>query len=360
MGLISFIKNLFVKDLECGEDISDHFVYMFPLKSMIKINKFITIPNGFDAVFVAGDTVCDTLHEGKHRITNASMPVLFSKLKLNRPNKKGKTPNKFRCDIYFVNLSDISTNFIGTNPFILKSYSFGKVKGFAEGMIDFRVIDPQKLIEFLLMELAYIKNGKAIAMLSNYAGDEVNTLLERSDTKFRDIIRHPNAIHKYLEQEMVDKLDYMGVRVLDAEITALRLNKKIQEKVNKYLANQAIFDEQIEEFSTGKVTVTAEKPKEEVWVDSGSLIDNGAKVQELDSRIMENLRMATPKDKAKEILFNRSDPSILFKNKGNVRTEAKVQSDFSSAPTLKQCKFCGETIDVSLSFCPKCGFRQDF
>lgn len=362
MGLISFIKSLFVKDLECREDISNHFVYLFPLTSLIKIDRCITVPNGFEAVFVANDTVCDVLREGKHRITNASLPVLFNKLKLNRPNRKGKTPTKFKCDIYFVNLSDISTNFMGENPFIIKSYSFGKVKGFAEGMIDFRVYDAEKLIEFLLMDRPYIKNGQAIQMLSICAGDEVNVVLEKSDTKFRDIITHPNAIHKYLEQEMVDKLNYMGVRVLDAEVTALRLNKKVQEKVNKFLANQSEFEEQLEEFSTGKVSVTSgvsNQNKQEL-VESDTMIDNGAMVQELDSHFVNDLKTATPKDKAKDILFNRSDPSILFKNKGNVRTQAKVDSDFSSAPTLKQCKFCGATIDVSCSFCPKCGFRQDF
>ena len=361
MGLISFIKSFFNKDLECKEDISNHFVFMFPLVNLIKVDRFITVPNGFEAVFVANDTVCDVLHEGKHRITNASLPVLFNKLKLNRANKKGKTPSKFKCDIYFVNLSDISTNFIGQNPFVLKSHSFGKVKGFTEGMIDFRVVDSAKLIEFLLMDMPYIKNGKAIEMLSVCAGDEINSILEKGDTNFKDIIMHPNAIHKYLEQEMVDKLDYMGVRVLDAEVTALRLNKKVQEKVNKYLSNQSEFEEQFEEFSTGKVKVEAGTKKENELVDSETMIDNGSKVQELDSYFVNDLKTTTTtKDKAKEILFNTSHPSTLFKNKGNVRTQAKVENDFNSTPTLKQCKFCGATIDVNASFCPKCGFRQDF
>lgn len=361
MGLISYIKGLFNKDLECTEDISNHFVYFFPLKKPIKINSNIIVPNGFDAVFVAKDTVCDVLKEGKHKIINASLPVLFTKLKLTRPNKKGKLPKKFKCDIYFVNLSDISTNFIGETPFILKSYTFGKVKGFAEGMIDFRVTDPQALIERILLDMPYIKNGRAIGVISTSAGDEINHALEHSETKFRDIITHPNAIHKYLAQEMPDKLDYMGVRILDAEISALKLNKKVQEKVNKFLENQMEFDTQIDNFSKNSTnTVNSYVEPQQVPVESGTMIDNGAHVEELDARIVNDLRNATPREKAKDILFNRSDPSILFKNKGSVRTEAKVDSDFSSVPTKKQCKFCNSTIDVNLPVCPTCGFRQDF
>lgn len=361
MGLISYLMSIFSKDLECKEDISNHFVYFFDIRKPIKVNNNIIVPDGFDAVFVAKDTVCDLLRSGKHRMNNASMPVLFNKLKLTRPNKNGKLPKKFKCDIYFVNLSDISTNFIGETPFILKSYSFGKVKGFAEGMIDFRVIDSPLLIERLLAEMSYIKNGKAISVVGTTAGDEVNNALEKSDTKFRDIISHPKAIHKYLSTEMVDKLDYMGIRVLDAEISALRLNKKVQEKVNRYLNNQAEFEEQLNSFANDKMqNVEVSKPVEPVAVESGSSIDNGAKIEELDARIVNDLRNATPKEKARDILFNRSDPSILFKNKNPIKTEAKIDSDFSSVPTKKQCKFCNSTIDVSVPVCPVCGFRQDF
>lgn len=360
MGIISYLKGLFNKDLECKEDISNHFVYFFPLTKLIKVNSNIIVPAGFEAVFVVKDTVCDVLKEGKHKITNASLPVLYSKLKLARPKKNGRYTKKFKCDIYFVNLSDISTNFIGENPFVLKSYTFGKVKGYAEGMVDFRVVDSLSLIERLLIELPYIKNGKAISILGTVVGDEINSALESSDTKFRDIITHPNVIHKYLAQEMENKLDYMGIRILDAEISALRLNKKIQEKVSKYLENKIDFDEQIENFSTEKTTFTFNNKAEKVAVESGTMIDNGAHVEELDAKIVNDLRNVTPKEKAKDILFNRSDPSILFKNKGNVRTEAKVDSDFSSVPTKKQCKFCNATIDVKLPVCPNCGFRQDF
>lgn len=360
MGLISFIKGLFNSDLECKEDISNHFVYFFPLTKMIKVNSNIIVPPGFEAVFVSKDTVCDVLKEGKHKITNASIPAIFSKLKLSRPNKNGKLPKKFKCDIYFVNLSDISTDYIGENPFLLKSMTFGKVKGFSEGMVDFRVVDSSLLIERILVDMPYIKNGKAIGVVSSSVGDEVNNALENSDAGFKDIITHPQVIHKYLSQVMLDKLEYMGVRILDVEISALRLNKKVQEKVNKYLENHIEFDEQISNLGNDKMSNIFERPQEKVSVESGTMIDNGASVEELDARIVDDLRNTTPKEKAKDILFNRGDPSILFKNKGNVRTEAKVDTDFNSKPAKKQCKFCNSTIDGSLPVCPNCGFRQDF
>ena len=360
MGLISFIKGLFNHDLECKEDISNHFVYFFPLKKLIRVNSNIIIPPGFDAVFVSKDTVCDVLKEGKHRITNASLPVLFNKMKLNRPNKNGKLPKKFKCDIYFVNLSDISTDYIGESPFLLKSVTFGKVKGFAEGMVDFRVIDSSLLIERILVDMPYIKNGKAIGVVSTSIGDEVNNALENSDAGFKDIITHPQVIHKYLSQIMLEKLDYMGVRILDVEISALRLNKKVQEKVNKYLENHIEFDEQINNLGNDKMSNTFSRPVEKVSVESGTMIDNGAHVEELDAKIVNDLRNTTPKEKAKDILFNRGDPSILFKNKGSIRTEAKVDTDFNNKPTKKQCKFCDATIDGSLPVCPNCGFRQNF
>lgn len=358
MGLISFIKGLFSNTIEIKEDISNHFVYFLPLSHYIKVNTTFIVNQGFTAVFVAGDKVCDVLDAGNHKLTNASLPVLFSKLKLNRPNKKGKLPKRFKCDIYFINLSDISTDFMGENPFIIKSYSFGKVKGFAEGMLDFRVVDAVKLIDFLLIDLPFIKNGKAISVLGGFAGDEVNKCLENSETKFRDIITHPEAIHKYLSQEMVDKMEYMGIKILDVDLTALRLNKKIQDKVNKFLKNQSDFKEQIEEFNMSKVSVMEDGEPEEVFVENVSQIDHGAKIQELDAKIVTDLKNISSKDKAKDILFNRSDPSILF-NKSGVKTSAKVDTSWSSTPTLKQCKFCGATIEINSTICPKCGFRQE-
>ena len=79
MRLISYLMSIFSKDLECKEDISNHFVYFFDVKKAIKVNSNIIVPDGFDAVFVAKDTVCDLLRSGKHRINNASLPVLFNK-----------------------------------------------------------------------------------------------------------------------------------------------------------------------------------------------------------------------------------------------------------------------------------------
>ncbi len=351
MGLISSLKKLFNKNIQCGEEVKDHFIYLYPSSSrIVQVGANIVVGEDFFAAFVCKDRVSDVLPPGKHKITGATLPKTFSKLKLDRANRRGRLPKKFKADIYYISSNTLEQqNFYSGQKFYLKSSKFGKVKGYVEGICDIKVIDAEKLLKVLLADRYYIKNKYGIKKVMKLVGDEVCKILEHSKLSFTQIILNPTKLKEYLNPAINEKLQSLGVEVYNCEISSLKLNKSLKNQVATFINERREFEQQFEQ--TG-----IKFELEQIVPDKVDVSDNNANTPTFSD--------ITQKEDAQTLSKVGQSPAVI--KRGGVVLEKqseKYTSNINAEQILskqdeKICKFCNRKININFAFCPKCGFKQ--
>lgn len=362
MGLIAKLKKLFNKNIECGDEIKGHFIYLYPSSSrVVNVNSQIIVGDDYYAVFVCNDRVCDVLASGKHKITGATLPKSFSRLKLGKANRAGKYPKKFKADIYFVYKHIIpQQNFCSDNKFVIKSNDFGKVKGYSEGLCDIQITDPESLLKVLLIDRYYIKNKLGMQLTLGMVGDQVNKMIEQSKYEFTEIILNPSILTHYLNPSVNVGLDGLGIRLYNVEVTSFKLNRSLQKKVALFLAERKQCTEQFEK------TGIKYQPEQII----PNKVDVSATVEQNPNSVLQQNgnENSVQNQSANSYPNYGSQPQIIRRGGGiNMQNAPKEKTEYSAPLNAsdvfnendkKVCKFCGETIDAGFSFCPKCGFKQ--
>lgn len=338
MGLIAKLKKLFNKNIECGDELDGHFIYPYPnSKRIIHINSHIIVGDKYYAVFVCNDRVCDVLPPGKHKLTGATLPITYSKLKLDRPNKNGKLPKVFKADIYYVLKEPmLQQQFYSSEKFFKKSNTFGKVKGYSEGLCDIQILDAEKLFKVLLIDRYYIKPKQGLELTMNLVGNEVNRVIEQSKFGFSEIVLNPQVLNEEMKVDLNEKAEAFGVKLTNVEVTSFKLGKSVQKRVAEFLAERKQVEEQ---FANSGIKYQPEQ-----------VIPN--KVD-----IAENTQVNTANVDTQPQIIRRGGVKL---EENSIQTyNAKIDtSDVFSSQNQKVCKYCNKTIDDKYIFCPHCGFKQ--
>ena len=167
MGLIKALKKIFSHNIQCGQNLDDELIYLYPSRSrVVKLGYNIIVKTGYCVVFVVKGKVTDVLSEGKHKLDWLILQSTYRKLKVEQLEKKR---NSFKADLYFINLKNFN-NFVfeSNQPFIIKSETFGKVVANVGGMCGLQINQPKLLMQTLLMDRAYIKSKTAKKYVSFY------------------------------------------------------------------------------------------------------------------------------------------------------------------------------------------------
>ena len=347
MGIFAKLFGRFNKGIECAE-MDQHIIYMHPKSSKsIKVNENITIDGNSMVVIVCKDRVADVLYPGKFKLNGTTMPETFRRLRLDRTGRSGAPAKNFKADIYFVNMKEIHDCVIDAyKPFLFKNTPFGKVKGYPEGAFNMKVVDPSLLVESLLAENPYIKNGFAQKQIQMWVGDAISQLLERIGMGFVDILKENDEVNQRLNESIGNAIDSIGISVFDIRLESIKLSRKQQEEISEYLANQPA--------SGGEARyITAEEALQQVEQPTSVQETEIARKIKPFENIMKNNEPAefNPNE------FRRgSNPE--FTN-SNVKPTVELQtSRLNDGDGQKVCKYCGAKIDVNCKFCPECGFRQ--
>ncbi len=318
MGLLAKLKSMFNKNIDCSKDLDGVFFHVLPMSKPIPIGCNIIVKEGYQAIFVCKNKVTDILQEGKHKLDNNTIPYTFRRLKLYKIDKHGNMPKKFKCDIYFIEKGKIQNfGFSSAQPYIEKSERFGKVFAYCEGICDFTIENAQKLLEYLLLEHAYVKDKKAILDISSIIGNGVNEILEESPMTFEKILTDNEDVYMYINTNIEKKLGFCGLKCEKVRLNSMEVSSKVQKKIDEYLKMHNEYKRQFSssnEFQLKEVYRTLE-------------------VQENDE-----ISMSLAHDEEVPSYLNRED---LVKH------------------PKKQCLYCGNYINQRAKFCEFCGFEQD-
>lgn len=276
------------------------------------IDKKILVDKNTKAVFRCKDKITDSFSEGNHFLNPSTLPHTYARLKLNKQLEKGKPVKKFKCDVYYLNLNAIE-NFVfySNEPFFSKSIEFGKIKGFVEGCCTIQIINPEQVLDFMLQDYPYLKDGVGERVVALAIGNIINSAFDKSKYELMDLIKSKDEVKNFLECELESCVYYNGFRVSNLQINAIDFKGKKKKELDEYIKAQHVFGPPRKAFFASK-------------------------------RVEENT------------------VELSYEKLAHQNSENQMQTVTHSASNTRCfCKNCGAEISNQDLFCRRCGTRQN-
>lgn len=361
-----FSKNI----LPDEELLSKNIVTPYPLRrKKMKVNAKLEVPQGFQAVIVRGGKIMDVISVGRHRVNGSTMPSVFQKLKIGKASKKGNYRTKFKAEVYFVNLRTfVKFPYTSDNAFHTRSESFGRVKGYAEGYCELHVEDAEELMKFLMRYLNKLTPKNVREEVGHLVGNAVNKVLEKSKLSFSQVLLNPEGLKTYLNPTVSNMVSEYGLLAEQVELASLQLTKRVQKRVTEFLSNRGQFEqsdfvfepnEKYNETEQSQVFQSVEHEPE--MKQQEQEVEEAEQVQQGYTQPQQSNKQPQPQNNP---LLNRrlSNANLIEPgtNTGGVVIPSLNTGELltDNANDLKQCKYCGATIEMHHKYCPKCGFKQ--
>lgn len=322
MGLIRKLKEMFNKNIECGNEIVDHVVLPVPKKRWLYLNKNIFVREKNSAVIVYKYRVCDVIYEGKFRLNQDTIPETYSRAKIERINRKGAKVKRIRGDVYYVNLNEFKNfAFESDEPFYVKSGELGRIKGFIEGTCTLKIIDPGALIRALIHDTGKAKLKEIHTDMGLWIGNKINQIVEKNKLPASRILTEQEYVEAVINTEMESALDRIGIFVSNVSLKAVNFPKKYQDKVNAFMSEH-------------------KRP---------------VKGFDINANFGVNVSPTT------KVMVERSATSVGQKSlsaTSSTNTMQKTQKPVD-LPQFKECKICKKRNTINAKFCIGCGSRLD-
>lgn len=321
MGLISKLKSMFSKNIDCSAELNDNLVHFFTTSGRkVRLGTSIVVKDGYSAVIVCKDRVTDVLTEGKHKLDNSTIPVTFKTMKLYKIDEHGNSPETFKCDFYFVNKGFLHNfAFTSDRPFYRKKDPLGRVEAYCEGSATINVDSPAKLITYLLVDHAYIKDKTATNEISLEIGNMVNKKLEKIDLTFEQILKNGKYVNEFINADIISSMEYMGINVCNIVVDSINMSSKLQKKVGISQQTNAITSPELQSnMQFNQVEVGGR----------GVQMDLNGEISLGDAPFIQETGAVQP--------INEVNEHSVYKT----------------------CAFCGQTIKNTARFCEYCGNRQ--
>ncbi|MDD4816046.1 MAG: SPFH domain-containing protein [Clostridia bacterium] len=246
MGLIAYFKKKFSKDIKTEQDISGYLVFPFKAKNnKIYLNCKAVVPQDTVLVFGSNGKTFDCLQAGETMLGAVTLPKCSKKFKLYKLNKDGSVPKDFKANAYFVSLSEHKN-------FEFSTYKKLKYKNEKDGKfwvdinfeIDFKVANPEKLLQFLLTQYAYLKPNESESILGDWLSDFVTTQMLKTDYMRSNFQENKAELLQVLFLKVQKNLSNIGAELIDLRFKEIKMSKskeskKTKEVLQKLAENQA-------------------------------------------------------------------------------------------------------------------------
>lgn len=231
MGFITKIKNLFVKKITTA-DVDDSRLISLLQKKGIKFGTTLEVKPNTVAVFVAKGKVADVFNEGVHKLELGYLPLLSRTLKLAKPDKKGRLPNKFDAELYLINLKQFEKqNFYSFNSVYIKDKKYKNVHVRLNGVFDFEIFGPIEFLEAMLTQYGILKDKIAKTEISNWVAELAVKKVQKNKPGVEQL--HARAsecfdgLLDYVNKELFD----CGIKVLKIDVAETVFPKKVFKSV---------------------------------------------------------------------------------------------------------------------------------
>ncbi len=235
MGLISKLKDLFNKNIECGIDGDMHIVFPLKKKKYVYLKKNIIVRDDFSCIIVYKNKITDVLNPGKYKVNQENLPELFDSANMHKKKKKGV--GRLRVDIYYINKKEFKDfYFVSDSPFVSKSNELGKVKGCLQGTCVLRVIDSEQLIRCILAKFTKPKIKGINDLIALWIGNVVNKKIKKLKISPNELLTNAKSLEGVLNSELEDAYDKQGLFIKQVKLKAVNFSKRYKKKVGEYMA----------------------------------------------------------------------------------------------------------------------------
>ncbi|MBE5738538.1 MAG: hypothetical protein E7354_02290 [Clostridiales bacterium] len=236
MGLISKLKDLFNKNIECSIDADANIIFPLKKKKYLFVKKNIVVKDDFACVLVYKSRVAEVLNPGKYKINSENLPTLFDMADMHKKKKKGV--KKIRADVYYICKKEFKDfYFISDSPFVSKSNEMGKVKGCLQGICTIKAIDSEQLMRCVLSKLSRPNIKKINHLLSLIVGNVVNKKIKKLKITANELLTNAKSLEAVINTELEDAYDRQGIFVKDVKLKAVNFSKRYKKKVGEYMAH---------------------------------------------------------------------------------------------------------------------------
>lgn len=246
MGLISFFKRKFSKDIKIEQDILGYLVFPYKAKNnKIGLNHKAIVPENAVLVFASKGKVLDILQTGETMLGAITLPKCSKKFGLYKLDKNGKVPKEFSAFAYFISTAE-------QKNFKFSTYKKLRYANEKDGRfwvdinfeIDFKVIRPEKFLQSLLVEFSYLKFQESEKILSDWLSEFATDQLLKTDYMRSNFQENKAELLQILFLKVQKNMASYGLELQDLRFGEIKMSKnkesrKTKKVLEKLAENQA-------------------------------------------------------------------------------------------------------------------------
>ena len=332
MGLFSYLRRKFSKNIELGGDISDHLVFVYKLKKgKIWLGTNIIVPKEFAFVVGKDGKVLDVIPEGKHQLIGVNLPKAVKRFSLSKQLKDGSFPTHFQADAYFVNLKLFEyATWKAYRKIELFDEKYGYFNIGVSGAFAYQVVAPEIFLKNLFKVYDYLRQNEAEEILNGFVSEFVIEQIEKAKFDYESV-KNLEKLTDSLFEVMSHKFTQFGVEIVGFQVEKVKFSKSFEKRVQKSVFDSKLLEENFE-VKNNEPTITPRKKRE---------IKPQIKLEEQEDLIpftesIQNKSFEVAEDKSEfvdltsPVSYNKEDQAI-------------------------RCKFCGAKNDTNQEVCALCG-----
>lgn len=328
MGLFSYLRRKFSKNIELGGDISDHLVFVYKLKKgKFWLGNQITVPKDFCFVIGKAGKVLDVIPQGRHELTGVNLPKSVKRFSLSKQLKDGSFPKSFEADAYFVNIKLFELEkWKAYRKIELFDERFGYFNIKLSGAFAYKVSSAEIFLKQLFKVYDFLRQNEAEEILKGFVSEFIIEEIEKSKFDYQ-MVSDREKLTDSLFEILSNKFNQFGVEILGFEVEKIKFSKSFEKRVQAQLFEENLEKELSSEIKNEPVKEFISKPKtkqkEKAYIEEDFIEESFVTSDNKDEFV----------DLNNPLTYNKADESVRCKFCG-----AK------NSKTQETCQLCGESL----------------
>lgn len=204
----------------------------------VNLGRSIVVNQGWNVVIVVKGKPRDVLPSGGFELSLPNLPVTTSVLRLNEGKiKKNSTdlklnlPQSFKCDLYYVNVSEIQDFPWKTGRVSIKSKLYGRYKVNLFGTLKMKIFNSAKFISLMLYEHSHITSGNGERILSDLINEEIYDSILFSNFFNPRQFSDKESVNSFILNKLNENFDPYGINFLEVDLKEVKFYGKVNEQL---------------------------------------------------------------------------------------------------------------------------------
>lgn len=299
-------------------------------KRKVKLKSKIVVPDNFCVITLSKEKLIDKIPSGEHELNGFTIEKTCKINKLDKPTKKGYK-KEMKVDFYFVNLNEC---------LIKNQFSIKKLKKEIYYSLNFKIKDPDKFLKFLICERIVFDQKFAVKHLT----------FSLSKVLYYYMLDNKIVDKEKLINYAIKKLNTIGVEVLNMEVVFNDFDNFNNKKQNQKCTQNEFENEKIEENNC----------LEEITIKNNSYMQNYDKINENNINFDENLHSKEQNkknlDDFQNNFANENHNEKENNTSKNYRCSSLIDLEDVKAESVSYfiCDECGAKLYSNAKVCYRC------